>query len=57
MHHLTQDERLHALGMLQVGTEQVAVAIKGNECFPVCYQQITWSRHRAAESVQDRTLG
>ena len=52
MRRLTQDERLRALGMLQVGTRQVAVARAMNVSQSVISR--LWSRHRATGSVQDR---
>lgn len=52
MRRLTQNERLRALGMLQVGTRQVVVARAMNVSQSVISR--LWSRHRATGSVQDR---
>ncbi|KAJ8246260.1 hypothetical protein GJAV_G00265580, partial [Gymnothorax javanicus] len=49
---LTQEERLRALGMLQVGTRQVVVARAMNVSQSVISR--LWSRHRATGYVQDR---
>ena len=52
MRRLTKDEKLHALGMLQVGTRQVIVARALNVSQSIISR--LWTTHLATGSVQDR---